>query len=147
MNNNVTTETTRNPLVIFFGKLLSLIKNIDWTKVSAGTISRYVCAGIVALNQILTLFNINPIPISDNKIYEAISVILSVIILIMNTYKDNPTSKEAIVGHNITQHLKSTNTAGTLEIIEQVSDGSWVKVGSANIDASEEDIKAQGNNL
>ena len=87
-------------------KFIKIFTNIDWNEVEAGTIVRYICSVLVAINQLLTVFEKNPIPYSETAIYTVVSAILSIIVLIVNTYKNNPTSKEAIAANKAMKALK-----------------------------------------
>ncbi len=72
------------------------IHNVDWINTPTSTYVRYILAIIAAINAILNAFNMNPIVVNQDKLYNVISAILFVVILFVNTYEDNPTSPEAI---------------------------------------------------
>ena len=92
--------------------LLPAIAGADWLAIPTGTYTRWILAIIVTLNTVLSYFGINPIPYSQDKIYMTVSMILNGIILIVNTYKNNSTSKEALLTDKLMVALKS---AGNLD--------------------------------
>jgi SPP1 family holin len=88
------------------GLVPALVK-ADWLAIPTSTYARWILAIIVTLNTILSYFGINPIPYSQDKVYMAVSTILNGIILIVNTYKNNSTSKEALLTDKLMTALKS----------------------------------------
>lgn len=117
-------------------KLIKIFTNIDWNEVEAGTIVRYICSILVAINQLLTVFEKNPIPYSETAIYTVVSAILSIIVLIVNTYKNNPTSKEAIVTNKAMKALKNSSEEGPINIVRQNADGVWEIVDTVSTSSS-----------
>ena len=117
-------------------KFIKIFTNIDWNEVEAGTIVRYICSVLVAINQLLTVFEKNPIPYSETAIYTVVSAILSIIVLIVNTYKNNPTSKEAIVANKAMKALKNSSEEGPINIVRQNADGVWEIVDSVSTSTS-----------
>lgn len=117
-------------------KFIKIFTNIDWNEVEAGTIVRYICSILVAINQLLTVFEKNPIPYSETAIYTVVSAILSIIVLIVNTYKNNPTSKEAIVTNKAMKALKNSSEEGPINIVRQNADGVWEIVDTVSTSSS-----------
>lgn len=117
-------------------KFIKIFTNIDWNEVEAGTIVRYICSVLVAINQLLTVFEKNPIPYSETAIYTVVSAILSIIVLIVNTYKNNPTSKEAIAANKAMKALKNSSEEGPINIVRQNADGIWEIVDSVSTSTS-----------
>ena len=64
---------------------------------------------LTIVNTILTKFDLNPISFSETEIYNITSDLITVIILIINTYKDNPTSKESITCTELQRAMKSSS--------------------------------------
>lgn len=118
-------------------KFIKIFTNIDWNEVEAGTIVRYICSILVAINQLLTVFEKNPIPYSETAIYTVVSAILSIVVLIVNTYKNNPTSKEAIVTNKAMKALKNSSDEGPINIVRQNADGVWEIVDTVSTSSSE----------
>ncbi len=87
-------------------KFINAFTKIDWENVQPGTIVRYVLSVVIALNFVLGLFNVTPINYDENKVYAVVSGILSVVVLFVNTYKNNSTSPEAILADEIMHQLK-----------------------------------------
>lgn len=86
-----------------------LTDRVDWLNVPVGTYVRYILAIVAAVNTLLNVFGINPVNIDANQLYDVVSAILFIIILFVNTYKDNPTSPEAIESNKFMKQLKADN--------------------------------------
>lgn len=84
-----------------------LTDRVDWLNVPVGTYVRYILAIVAAVNTLLNVFGINPINIDEAQMYDVISAILFIMILFINTYKDNPTSPEAIESNKFMKQLKA----------------------------------------
>lgn len=71
------------------------------------TIARFVALGVVLLNEILTMFNINPIPFSQDETYGAVSAILTCGVAIYTAWKNNSVTKEAKAADKVMVALKN----------------------------------------
>lgn len=92
----------------FIDKIANAIApGVDWTAIKPTTWVRWILAAISTLNNVLLIFDINPIQVSENDLYFVVSLIFNILILIVNTYKDNPTSKEGIFTNELMKLLKS----------------------------------------
>ncbi len=89
------------------------IKNVDWLNVPVDTYFRYILAIVAAVNTLLNVFGLNPININESQLYDSISAILFIVILFVNTYKDNPTSPEAIESNKFMKQLKAEHKTNT----------------------------------
>lgn len=101
---------------------LPLFKGVEWTKISVSTYVRWILAILLSVNNILTFAGLNPIPISENLIYEIVSMILNVVVLISNTYKNNSTSKEAIIADKVLKALKAASLSNEETAIGKIMD-------------------------
>lgn len=90
-----------------------LTDRIDWLNIPAGTYVRYILAILAAVNALLNVFGMNPINVDESELYDVISAILFIVILFVNTYKDNPTSPEAIESNKYFKQLKADKKSGT----------------------------------
>ena len=90
-----------------------LTDRIDWLNIPAGTYVRYILAILAAVNTLLNVFGVNPINVDENQLYDVVSAILFIAILFVNTYKDNPTSPEAIASNKYLKQLKGEKKTGT----------------------------------
>ena len=88
-------------------KLIQLIKSIKWTEISPSVYVRYILMLIAIVNVILTRTGLNPISVSEDVLYQTVSDILTLVVLIMNTWKDNPVTPEAIAANRYMKDLKS----------------------------------------
>lgn len=83
-------------------------------------IARFVALGIVLINSILTIFNINPIPFSQEEAYGVVSIILTCCVAIYTAWKNNSITKEAKMADKIMIALK--NGEYTLESLQKAVD-------------------------
>lgn len=86
---------------------MNIFKKVDWVNVPTGTYVRYFLAILAAVNVILNAFGLKAIIIDDSKVYDLISAVVFIVILFVNTYKDNPTSPEAIESNKFMKQLKA----------------------------------------
>ena len=86
--------------------ILPIFTKIQWLDISVSTYVRWILAAILSINTLITYLGINPIPFSETAIYEGVSLILNIAVLVVNTYKNNSTSKEAIITDKIMRALK-----------------------------------------
>lgn len=89
-----------------FGIVINPILNVDWVNVKISVYVRYIAMILLIVNSFLTRSGYNPIPISGDDVYEITSDILTAIVFILNTYKNNSTSKEAIEADKVLNELK-----------------------------------------
>lgn len=92
-----------------FKAVVRFFINIDWAHVQVSTYVRYIIMILTIVNTILTKFDLNPISFSETEIYNITSDLITVIILIINTYKDNPTSKESITCTELQRAMKTSS--------------------------------------
>ena len=83
-------------------------------------IARFVALGVVLTNSILTMFNVNPIPFSQEEAYGIVSTILTCGVAIYTAWKNNSITKEAKVADKIMLALK--NGEYTLESLQEAVD-------------------------
>ena len=69
-------------------------------------ITRLAALVILLLNQTLITLGYNPLPFSDEQIYEAISSVLTVGVAIWTWYRNNDTTDEAVAGTAVTKDMK-----------------------------------------
>lgn len=106
----------------FFKSIVKAFSEVDWANVPKAVYVRYILAIIAIVNNVLVACGIHPLDVSENDVYMALSVVFSVIVIIMNTYKDNPTSKEGIMSATIRNALKEMDDlkeSGVLDELEQ----------------------------
>ena len=87
-------------------KIISIIKNVDWTNISAGTYTRYILMVIAVINLILNAFKCNPIKVSETEVYQVVSNILTCVLFIINTWKNNSVTDSAIKADKYMKDLK-----------------------------------------
>ena len=88
---------------------MNFLKRVDWLNVPTGTYVRYLLAILAAVNVILNAFGLKAIILDDSKVYDVVSAVIFILILFVNTYKDNPTSPEAIESNKFMKRLKAEN--------------------------------------
>lgn len=69
-------------------------------------IVRLVVLVLVLLNQILIVFGVNPLPYSEEELFEGVSSAATVVVGIFAWYKNNNVSKEAQVAQKVLDDLK-----------------------------------------
>ena len=132
--------------------IVPMFTNIEWKKVQVSTYVRWVLAIIVSLNTVLTFLGVNPIPFSETMVYEIVSICLNVIILIVNTYKNNSTSKEAIITDQILRALKAaaqsdedTAIGRIQDILKELNGDDYVGEDHSKLDAPQDTDSADAN--
>lgn len=114
----------------FFIKIKDYFKNIvipmfsgiQWLEIPITTYVRWILTFVVSFNTVFTYLGFNPIPISETDVYMIVSVILNIIVLIINTYKNNSTSKEALIADKLLRALKAASTTNKDTAIEKLQD-------------------------
>ena len=69
-------------------------------------ITRLVVLVILLINQALTLFGWNPLPFSEEQIYEGVSSVILVVVAVWSWYKNNSVTKEAQQADQFLKELK-----------------------------------------
>ncbi len=68
----------------------------NFKNVSKGTWVRIISLILLAINQIATsVFNYQLLPFSDEEVYEGVSTILTIILMVVNTWKNNSFTEQA----------------------------------------------------
>lgn len=81
-------------------------------KISAGTIARTVCLILALINMILEFSGKKLIPISDDQVYELVSLIFTIVTSIVGFWKNNSFTEEAIIADELMHELKANNKDG-----------------------------------
>ena len=76
-------------------------------RVSTDTIIRTIVLAVALVNQILTSCGKNPIPFSDEEIYEVVSMFITVGASIWAWWKNNSFTPDAIEADNLMKISKS----------------------------------------
>lgn len=106
----------------FLKSIVKAFSEVDWANVPKAVYVRYILAFIAIVNSILVGCGLHPLDVAENDVYMIVSVIFSVLVIIVNTYKDNPTSKEGIVSASIRNMLKEMDDlkeSGVLDELEE----------------------------
>ena len=88
-------------------KLIQAIKSIDWANISPATYTRYILMIIAIINMLLNAFKINPIEVSENEVYQVVSNILTCVLFVINTWKNNSVTNSAISADQYMKDLKN----------------------------------------
>lgn len=122
---------------------ISLISKVDWANVKVDTYIRYALMLLSLVNMALTHFGKNPIPYSEEKIYSVLSDIFTGLIMVVNTYKDNPTSKESI---EYTKMQRVEKTSEDLEEIQKLLEEKLEEIKQLN-EVENEDLDDESDDI
>lgn len=75
-------------------------------KISKGTIIRTVLLVLAIINNVLALFNKAPLPITDEQIELIVSTVFTVVMAVINWWKNNSFTGAAIEGDQLMNKLK-----------------------------------------
>lgn len=75
--------------------------------VSKDTIARTIVLAVALVNQVLTILGLNPLPFSDNQIYEAITAVFTVIASVIAWWKNNSFTQAALKGDEVMNEEKA----------------------------------------
>lgn len=64
--------------------------------VSAGTIARTVCLILALVNQVLVMFDMVPIDLAEDTVYEGVSIVFTVVTALVAWWKNNSFTTKAI---------------------------------------------------
>lgn len=88
----------------------ALMPGTDWANIKPATWFRWALAALTTINNVLIVCGVGPIDVNEDDLYFVISVVVNIVVLLVNTYKDNPTSKEGIFTNELMKILKSSAT-------------------------------------
>ena len=105
----------------FFNKLFgSIAPNIDWKNIPTATYVRYILMIIATVNNIAIALGLSPINVSEDTVTFVVSIVLNIVIMVVNTYKDNPTSKEGTFAAVLRSELKQMSTKDAIRLMENI---------------------------
>lgn len=84
-------------------------------KVKTATIIRTIVLAITLLNSILTACGINPLPFSEEQVYEGLSAVATVIASLWAWWENNSFTKNAIAADELYDELKANEKASADE--------------------------------
>lgn len=87
-------------------KFINFLNRIEWSNISKDTYLRYILMILVILNTVLTRLGLNPIKASAEEIYQGLSDLMTIVILLMNTWKNNSVTTEAIQADAVYEDLR-----------------------------------------
>lgn len=64
--------------------------------VSAGTIARTVCLILALVNQVLVMFDMVPIDLAEDTVYDGVSIVFTVVTALVAWWKNNSFTTKAI---------------------------------------------------
>ncbi len=76
-------------------------------KIKNATIIRTIVLAVTLLNSILTACGINPLPFSEEQVYEGLSAVATVIASIWAWWENNSFTKNAIAADKVYDELKA----------------------------------------
>lgn len=69
--------------------------------------TRLIILGILGINSILAHFGYNPIPVSEEVVYQAVSDLVLFGTMFYTSYKNNDTTDEAVAGTAVMKSMKN----------------------------------------
>lgn len=75
-------------------------------KVSGQTIARTAVLILALVNQVLAIVGVNPLPLSDNTVYETVSLVFTIAASVWAWWKNNSFTKEAFKADEILKEMK-----------------------------------------
>lgn len=124
----------------FFKSIVKAFSEVDWANVPKAVYVRYILAFIAIVNSILVGCGLHPLDIAENDVYMVVSVIFSVLVIIVNTYKDNPTSKEGIMSASIRNMLKEMDDLKESGVLDELEE--WLASKKSDAPNKESESKA-----
>ena len=82
-----------------------------YTNASAATWARTICLIVALLNSLLASFNKSPLPIDNEQLQQLVSTLITVVVAIINWWKNNSFTKEAIEADELFARLRAENNA------------------------------------
>lgn len=82
-----------------------------YTNASVATWARTICLIVALLNSLLTAFNKSPLPIDNEQLQQLVSTLITVVVAIINWWKNNSFTKEAIEADELFARLRAENNA------------------------------------
>ena len=102
-------------------KIKKIITSIQWSEISPAVVARYVLGLIAIINIILDKVGVVPITISESTVYSVCSIVFALIMIIINTYKNNSTSVEAMVADRVLDLIKASEKIDMKKpVLEQI---------------------------
>lgn len=81
-------------------------------KVKAGTVIRTTVLLLAVVNQLLTATGKNPLPFSEEEVYQALTAVLTAVSSITAWWKNNSFSQAAILADEYKDSLKAEESHG-----------------------------------
>lgn len=89
--------------------IAQILRSIDWANITPATYVRYILMVITIINTILTRSGLNPIPVSEDGLYQIVSDVLTVAVMISNTWCNNSVTTNAIAADRYMDRLNVTD--------------------------------------
>lgn len=106
----------------FFNKLFgALMPGVDWKNIPVSTYVRYFLTLVATVNSMLMAFGLTPINVEEDTVTFVMTLIFNAIILIVNTYKDNPTSKEGVFAALLRGNLKHMKAEDATRLMNNIT--------------------------
>ena len=77
-----------------------------YTNASAATWARTICLLVALLNSLLASFNKSPLPIDNEQLQQLVSTLITVVVAIINWWKNNSFTAAAVAADSYMARLK-----------------------------------------
>lgn len=102
-------------------ELKPAITNIPWSEIPVSTYVSWIMAILLSVNTILMFFGLSPIDYNEDSLAKFVTLSVNVIVLIANTYKNNSTSKEAVLADKLMIALKLSDGGDKDDAINKIN--------------------------
>ena len=102
-------------------ELKPAITNIPWSEIPVSTYVSWIMAILLSVNTILMFFSLSPIDYNEDSLAKFVTLSVNVIVLIANTYKNNSTSKEAVLADKLMTALKLSDDGDKDDAINKIN--------------------------
>lgn len=102
-------------------ELKPAITNIPWSEIPVSTYVSWIMAILLSVNTILMFFGLSPIDYNEDSLAKFVTLSVNVIVLIANTYKNNSTSKEAVLADKLMTALKLSDDGDKDDAINKIN--------------------------
>lgn len=88
------------------------MRKIEPSEVKTETIIRTICLVIALVNQALAILGRDKIPITDDQVYQLVTIIVTIVVSVWTWWQNNSFTKAAIEADKYMEHLREMDRNG-----------------------------------